>query len=378
MKVHVNQTQLAHSVNMVSRAVSPRSTLPVLANILIKTDEGRLRLSATNLELGITSWIGARIEGEGAITVPSRTFTDLVSNLPNEKVVMTLDRSTQTLNVRCGTSETNIKGIDAEEFPPIPEPDLEQAVPLNVTNFREMVHQVAFAASVEEARPVLTGVLLKLDGDHITMAATDGFRISIREDDIPNPVSHPIEAIIPARALIELSRIVSSASEDTLIMTFPAERGQVIFHMQNLELVSQLIEGSFPDYRAIVPPSFKTHTLLSTSGLLKACKQTEIIAREGTNVARLNLIPEAGEASPGTLELSAQSEQTGSSEILVDASVDGTPLLVAFNVRYLREVLEVIKTDNVWLETNAATTPALIRPQGDDHLKHIIMPMHIN
>ena len=210
------------------------------------------------------------------------------------------------------------------------------------------------------------------------MAATDGFRISIREDDIPNPVSHPIEAIIPARALIELSRIVSSASEDTLIMTFPAERGQVIFHMQNLELVSQLIEGSFPDYRAIVPPSFKTHTLLSTSGLLKACKQTEIIAREGTNVARLNLIPEAGEASPGTLELSAQSEQTGSSEILVDASVDGTPLLVAFNVRYLREVLEVIKTDNVWLETNAATTPALIRPQGDDHFKHIIMPMHIN
>lgn len=376
MKVHVKQQQLAHSVNMVSRAVSPRSTLPVLSNILVKTDEGRLRLSATNLELGITSWAGARIEGEGAITVPARTFTDLVSNLPTDQVVLTLDNSTQTLNVSCGTSETNIKGIDAEEFPPIPEPDLEEGVPLNVANFKEMVQQVAFAASTDEARPVLTGVLLKLDGDRITMAATDGFRISIREDNIPNGVTRPVEAIIPARALVELSRILGSGDE-SLIMTFPPDRGQVIFHMENLELASQLIEGTFPDYAAIIPQNFKTHTLLSTSGLLKACKQSEIIAREGTNVARLNIIPESDESSPGTLEISAQSEQTGTSEVLVDASVDGVPLLVAFNVRFLREVLEVINSDNVWLETNAANTPGLIHPQGDDHFKHIIMPMHI-
>jgi DNA polymerase-3 subunit beta len=376
MKVHIKQQQLAHAVSMVSRAVSPRSTLPVLSNILIKTDNGRLRLSATNLELGITCWIGARIEGEGAITVPSRTFTDLVGNLPSDQVVLTLDNSTQTLNVRCGTSETNIKGIDAEEFPPIPQPVIEEGVPLNVMNFREMVQQVAFAASMDEARPVLTGVLLKLDGDHITLAATDGFRISIREDDIPNAVTRPLEAIIPARALVELARIIGT-NDGTLVMTFPPDRGQVIFHMDDLELASQLIEGNFPDYRAIVPQNFKTHTLLSTPGLLKACKQAEIIARDGTNVARLNIIPETDEATPGALEISAQSEQTGNSEVLVDASVDGVPLLVAFNVRFLREVLEVIKSDNVWLETNAANTPGLLRPQGDDHFKHIIMPMHI-
>jgi DNA polymerase-3 subunit beta len=376
MKVNVNQQQLAHCVSMVSRAVSPRSTLPVLGNILVKTDNGRLRLSATNLELGITCWIGARVEGEGAITVPARTFTDLISNLPADKVVLSLDNSTQTLNVKCGTSETNIKGIDAEEFPPIPEPNLDEGVPLNVTTFKEMVQQVAFAASTDEARPVLTGVLLKLDGENITMAATDGFRISIREDAITNPVSQPVEAIIPARALVELARIIGSG-EETLIMTFPPERGQVIFHMDNLELASQLIDGNFPDYRAIIPQNFKTHTLLSTSGLLKACKQAEIIAREGTNVARLNIIPETDEATPGVLEISAISEQTGTSEVMVDALVDGVPLLVAFNVRFLREVLEVIKADNVWLETNAANTPGLLHPQGDEHFKHIIMPMHI-
>jgi DNA polymerase-3 subunit beta len=376
MKVFIKQQQLAHCVSMVSRAVSPRSTLPVLSNILVKTDQGRLRLSATNLELGITCWIGARIESEGAITVPARTFTDLVSNLPTDQVELTLDSHTQTLNVRCGTSVTDIKGIDSEEFPPIPEPNIEEGVPLNVTNFKEMVDQTAFAASTDEARPVLTGVLLKLDGDHITMAATDGFRISIREDNIPNAVPGAIEAIIPARALAELARIIGHGDE-TLIMTFPEDRGQVIFHMDDLELTSQLIEGSFPDYQAIVPQNFKTHTLLSTSGLLKACKQAEIIAREGTNVARLNIIPETNEANPGVLEISAQSEQTGSSEVLVDASVDGVPLLVAFNVRFLREVLEVIKADNVWLETNAANTPGLLRAQGDDHFRHIIMPMHI-
>ena len=160
MKVFVNQQQLAHSVSIVSRAVSPRSTLPVLSNILIKTDNGRLRLSATNLELGITCWMGAKVEGEGAITVPSRTFTDLVSNLPNEDVTLTLDMNTRTLNLRCGTSTTDIKGIDAEEFPPIPEPDLSTGIPLNVENFKEMIHQVAFAASTDEARPVLTGVHL--------------------------------------------------------------------------------------------------------------------------------------------------------------------------------------------------------------------------
>jgi DNA polymerase-3 subunit beta len=219
-------------------------------------------------------------------------------------------------------------------------------------------------------------VLLKLHNEHITMAATDGFRISIREDDIPTAVPAPIEAIIPARALVELARIIGS-TDGTLIMTFPPDRGQVIFHMDDLELASQLIEGSFPDYQAIVPKNFKTHTLLSTQGLLKACKQAEIIAREGTNVARLNIIPHTENTNPGTLEISAQSEQTGNSEVHVDASVDGVPLLVAFNVRFLREVLEVIKSDNVWLETNAANTPGLLHPQDDEHFKHIIMPMHI-
>jgi len=376
MKATVKQQQLAHGVNVVARAVAPRSTLPVLSNILIKTDEGRLRLSATNLELGITTWIGANVQTEGAITVPARTFSDLISNLPNEDVLLTLDPATRTLNVNCGASNTDIKGIDAEEFPPIPEPDLTNTIPLNVENFKEMIQQVAFAASTDDSRPMLTGIHLTSDGDKLSMAATDGFRISVRTAVLADPLPNRLEAIIPARAMTELARVATDGN-DTLLMNFPAERGQVIFHMKDIELVSQLIDGTFPDYKAIIPPSFKTHTVLSTSGLLAACKQAEIIARDSTNVAQLDIQPESDGQKSATLEISAVSEQTGSSEITVDASVDGTPLLVAFNVRFLREVLEVIKTPNVLLETNAANSPGMIRPVGDEYFRHIIMPMHL-
>ena len=376
MKATVKQQLLSHGIAVVGRAVSPRSTLPVLSNILVKTEDGRLRLSATNLEMAITTWIGAKVQTDGAITVPARTFSDLVSNLANEDVTLTLDTSKNLLNVKCGASNTDIKGIDAEEFPPIPEPDMSNGVPLNIENFKEMIQQVAFAASRDDSRPTLTGVNLTTDGNRLTMAATDGYRISVRTSLLAEALPRRIDAIIPARALTELSRIASDGDE-TLLMSFPAERGQVIFHMKDVELVSQLVEGNFPDYKAIIPPSFKTQTILSTAGLLAACKQAEIIARDSSYVATLDIQPQGESEKSSSLEITAKSEQTGSADILVDASIEGTPLLVAFNVLYLREVLEVIKTPNVVLETNSANSPGLIYPVGDEYFKHIIMPMHL-
>jgi DNA polymerase-3 subunit beta len=278
----------------------------------------------------------------------------MVSNLPSEEVILTLDEHTQSLNVKCGTLNTDIKGISADEFPPMPTPDDETAIPLNVENFKEMIQRVAFAASTEDTRPNLTGVHMSLHGDELEMAATDGYRISISKAAIGHKPPQNLEALIPARALSELSRIAVNGDE-TLLMSFPAGRGQVIFHLKDAELVSQLIEGNFPNYTAIIPTSFKTRTVLNTAQLLKACKQTEIIAREGSYIARLDIQPEAGSTDRGPqMEISATSEQTGSSEVIVDASVDGVPLLISFNIRFLREALEVIKTANVLLETNAA------------------------
>ena len=375
MQATVQQQQLAHGVSIVSRAVTSRSSLAVLSNILIKTDNGRLRLSATNLELGISAWIGANVQEEGGLTVPARTFVDMVSNLPSEDVILTVDDNTQTLNVKCGTLNTDIKGISAEEFPPMPSPDLDEAIALNVENFKEQIQQVVFAASTDDARPNLTGVHMVFEGNTLEMAATDGYRISIAKSEMAQKVPQNFEALVPARALAELSRIAVDGDESVL-MTFPQGRGQVIFHLNDAELVSQLIEGSFPNYSAIIPPTFKTRTVLSTAQLLKACKQTEIIAREGSYIAKLDIQPELEGEKSSLLEISARSEQTGSSEVMVDASVDGVPLLISFNIRYLREALEVIKTPTVSLETNAVHTPGLLRPIGDDNFTHIIMPIN--
>jgi DNA polymerase-3 subunit beta len=376
MKVTVLQENIARGLGIVSRAVSPRSTLPVLANILIATDEGRLRLSATNLEMGITCWIAARIEDEGSTTVPARTLADLVNTLPGDQVALMLDASTQTLNVRSGTSTNDIKGIDAQEFPPMPVPDMEGAVQLNVVDFREMIHQVAFAASTDEARPVLMGVLVIVEGDKITMAAADGFRLSVRTATLSAPAPQSVNIIVPARALNELARIASDG-EESIAMVVPKGRGQVVFRVKNAELVSQLIDGTFPDYQQIIPRSYKSRTLVSTASLLKACKQAEIFAREGSNVARLDIKAAQGEMEPSEVEISATSEETGKNETIVEATVDGSGVLIAFNVKYLREALEIIKTPNVALETSAANAPGVIKPVGEDDFLHVIMPMHL-
>jgi DNA polymerase-3 subunit beta len=375
MKVTVLQENLARGLSTVSRAVSPRSTLPVLANVLIATDEGRLRLSATNLEMGITCWIGAKIEEEGSTTVPSRTLADLVGTMPDPQVSLTLEPRTQTLNVRSGSSTNDIKGIDAQEFPPLPVPDFTDAININVSDFKEMIQQVAFAASTDEARPVLMGVLLKVEKDSVIMAAADGFRLSVRTATLSSPAAQPVSAIIPARALSELARIASDGDQ-MIQMVIPKGRGQVVFRVKDAELVSQLIDGTFPDYQQIIPRSYKSRTLVSTASLLKACKQAEIFAREGSNVVRMN-IKNSGELQPGEVEISAHSEETGSNETIVEATVDGIPLLIAFNVKFLREVLEVIKTPNVAVETSAPNAPGVVKPVGEDGFIHVIMPMHL-
>ncbi len=375
MKVSVLQENLAHGLSVVSRAVSPRSTLPVLGNILLATDEGRLRLSATNLELGITCWIGAKIEEEGSTTVPARTFTDLVGTLPPDQMQMELNVRTQTLHVRCGASNTDLKCIDAQEFPPMPVPDVEDGIQIDMADLKEMIQQVVFAASTDEARPILTGVLMTVDGNQITMASADGFRLSVRTAELASPVASSVKVVIPARALGELARIAGDGKEK-VTMVFPPHSGRVIFRVKDVELASQLIEGAFPDYQQIIPRSYQTRTVLSTASFFKACKQAEIFAREGSLIARINIVP-GGELKPGVVEISGQSEETGFNQTVIDASVEGPPILIAFNVRYLREVLDVIKTPNVALETTSDTSPGVIRPVGDSQFLHVIMPMHL-
>ncbi len=374
MKVSCLQENLSKGLSLVSRAVASRSTLPVLGNILLATDNGRLRLSATNLELGITCWVGAKIDEDGSVTVPAKTFVDLVNTLPQDKVELELNVRTQTLNLVCGRTQAHLKGIDAQEFPLIPCADLDNSLELNVEDFKEMINQVAFAAATDEARPILTGVLAKIDGGTLKLEAADGFRLAVRTASLSSPASVPVTAVIPARALAELARIIGA--DEPVYMSLPPGRGQVIFHHGNVELVSQLIEGNFPDLTAVIPKNYTTRTVMPTEEFRKACRTSDIFAREAAHTARIKIKP-GSELTPGHVSISATSAETGDNVAEIDASVDGVAVEIAFNVKYLEDVLNVITTPNVALETSTATSPGIIRPVGRDDYLYVAMPMHM-
>ena len=375
MKVSCLQENLSRGLSIVARAVAPRSTLPVLGNVLLATDQGRLRLSATNLEMGITCWIGAKVTEDGSTTVPARTFVDLINTLPSQQVDMDLTVRTQTLNVRSGSYNNDIKCIDAQDFPPMPPQEIDGGLELNIGELREMISQVSFAASLDDARPVLTGVLLEIEDGEMTFAAADGFRLSVRKAHLPSPAAGPVKAIIPAKALSELARILGE-DDKTVAMLFPPNRGQVIFRTKNMELVSQLIEGTFPDYRGIIPASFSTRSILPKTEFLQACKAADIFAREAAHSARLNIQPGV-DSGPGRVEVSATAAETGSNEIPVDASIEGEAMEIAFNVRFLMDVLSAISAPSIALETSGPSAPGVLKPVGRDDFLHVIMPMHL-
>ena len=374
MRVSCLQENLAKGLSVVGRAVATRSTLPVLSNVMLSTDNGRLKLSATDLEIGINCWIGAKVEEEGAITVPARSFIDLVNSLPSERIDMELVVRTQTLNLKCARYEANLKGIDAQEFPLIPA--LEEGdgqITLEAAAFRRMIEQVVLAAATDESRPILTGVLAKFERDKLTLAAADGFRLSVRTAELPAEIE-PASVIIPARALAELARISTDEEDVTLAIT--PTRKQVLFHAPNVDLVSQLIEGNFPDYQQIIPKSCTTRTVLNTNSLLRACKTANIFARDAANIARLQIVP-GGELAPGHLTIAATSAELGDNVGEIDASIEGDAVEIAFNVKYLIDVLSVMDSAQVVLETTTSSSPGVIKPVGDVDFVHVIMPMHV-
>jgi len=369
------QENRAKGLAIVSRAVATRSTLPVLSNILLTTDEGRLKLSATNLEVGINCWIGAKIKEDGATTIPARLLTDFVNSLPPERIDAHLVARTQTLSLKCANSDANIKGIDAQEFPLILALTGDSAISLEPETLREMINQVALAAAVDESRPVLTGVLAEISGSTLTMAAADGFRLSVRNTELPEAPPESASVIIPARALGELARV--SAEEDNPIrMTIAANRGQVFFRMTNIDLVSQLVEGTFPNYEQIIPKAYATRTVVDVSELRKAAEIAHLFARDAANIVKLRIAP-GEESMGGRLTVMATSAELGNSVSEIEASVEGDPIEIAFNAKYLIDLLGVMSTPQVTIETSSPSSPGVFKPVGEEDFVHVIMPMHI-
>jgi DNA polymerase-3 subunit beta len=287
---------------------------------------------------------------------------------------MELNPRNQLLNLRCGGNTGNIKCVDAGEFPLVPTADGVRGVKVPTDVFREMVTHVDFAAAKEDNRPVLTGILTRFEDDMITMAAADGYRLAVRHAYLETPVNESYQIIIPARALTEVSKIMSD-EDDFVLISLPQGRNQVMFHLKNVDIVSSLIEGAFPNYEAIIPRSHATLTQVYTSELLHACKRSEVFAKDSAYAARIIINP--AQTGIGRVVVASKSQEKGDNEGMVDASVEGDEIDISFNIRYLIDVLNVIKEDQVILETNGVGAPGLIRPVGRDDFIHVIMPMSV-
>ncbi len=376
MKVSCLQENLAKGLSIVSRAVAPRTaTLPVLTHVLLATDNGRLKIAATNLELGVTCWIGGKVETEGAVTLPSRTFADLVALLPQDTVNLELNVRTQTVRVQSGRTDANIKGIDAQEFPIIPTFNSTAAAFIDPAVLKKMINQVVFSAATDESRPTLTGVLTKLDGKTITMAATDGFRLSVRKAELKESVAEARTFLIPAKALAEVARVMGEQEEPVAISLTPTN-GQVLFHMNNVDVVAQLIDQKFPDYEHIIPRKHETRSVMNSADLLKACRQAGIFARDSLDTMRLAIKP-GEELEPGKVTVTARADETGDNLSEVEAIVNGSGVEIGFNVKYLIDVLAVVDTPQVAIETTQPRSPGVVRMVGDENFLHVIMPMHL-
>jgi DNA polymerase-3 subunit beta len=377
VKVSCLQENLQHALSQVSRAIATKTALPVLSNVLLATDDGRLRIAATNLEIGITTWIGASVEDEGKITVDARLLSEFVNTLPNDAVQIASNSAGSALTVQSGRDKAAINGIDAEDFPVIPTvSDDVFSVEVDPQMLREMIAQVEFAAATDESRPVLAGVLTRFDGDRITLASADGFRLAVREGTLPQAVAERLDIIVPARAYRELSRIIGDETEPIKLAITP-NQSQMLVRVGETEFLSRLIDGSFPDFRQIVPKEFSSRIELGRDAFQNAVKRASYFARDNNDVIRLAIRPAEDDVMPGTVEVSATAAERGNSQSFVDASVTGPELQIAFNARYLTDVLGVLKQGQVMLGLNGANQAGIVRPAGVEDYTHVIMPMVI-
>jgi DNA polymerase-3 subunit beta len=377
------QENLAKGLGIVGRAVATRSTLPVLSNVLLETDQGRLKLAATNLEIGITCWVGAMIEAEGSITVPGRLLSDLVSSLAPDKVI-SLQTKGASLHLTCPGYDANLRGIAAEEFPVIPQVAGNASCAVGPKELQEALGQVGFAAATDDTRPVLAGVQFCFRGNALTLAAADGFRLAVRNLEVVRPLGEDLEIIVPARAVQEVARILSDQEEPVEIVITP-NRSQVLFHLNSVDLVSRLIEGTFPNVQQIIPTRHATRVIVGTKDFQNANKIASLIARDANNIVRLVINGEpsgngnhASEGPTGQVSVGAVAD-VGDTHSTLDAVVEGEnpQITIAFNGKYLGDVLGVINTAQVSLELNSPSSPGVLRPVGGSAYTHVIMPMHL-
>jgi DNA polymerase-3 subunit beta len=335
----------------------------------MQTSDQGLQLTATNLEIGIRQMIPAEVQEEGGITVPARLLTDFVSSHPNEPLSMALDKKTQSLSLRSAKFDASIRGIDPADFPPVPSGVEGRRVKIDQGELRDAIEQTVIAASSDEGRPVLTGVYVQLNGAKATFAATDGHRLAVKTLPVTGEASDADTVVIPARALTELSRILKVGG-DPIDVTVGPQKNQVYFKTGDVELMSRLIEGTYPNYQQVIPGQSTTTIIAKTQDLLFTTKMVSLFSKDAANVIKFK-------TEGNKLTLTANTSEVGQNIADVEAKIEGLDLQVAFNSKYLLDVLAVLGTDEVQLGFTGPLNPGIVRPVGKDDYLYIIMPVRV-
>ena len=372
MKLSCIQSNLRKGLATVSRAVATRSPIPETQNVLIATDNGRLKLTATNLEVAITTWIGAQIEEEGSVTIPARMLSDFINSLPDKKVDIETVANPIGLKIHCANFDAQMNGIDPENYPPIPNISDGPKISISSSDFKSSLSRVRFAVATDESRPALTGVKVDVKGNEFTLASADGFRLAIETGNCESSVEEDVSVIVPGRTMNEIFSLLGTDS-GMLDMTVTEQKSQALFKFGDVEVVTQLIQGNFPDYERLIPGEKGTICRVNREEILQATNAASVFARDGSGIIRMV----SDDTDEGSIRIMSQAEELGSNESRVNASIEGEETRIAFNSKFLNEILSVLDGDEVEIETMSPSSPGVFRSAANSGYLHIIMPMFV-
>jgi DNA polymerase-3 subunit beta len=374
MKFSCNQDTFSKYLNIVSRIVSSKPGLPILNNVKFKTNKGKLLITATDLEIGISTWIGADVQSEGEITVPAKQLAEFINSLSNEKVDVTLEK--QSFKVDTTNNKAEFNTIPVDDYPEVATIDKQNPLlSINTEDLTKAISRVAFSAATDNIKPVLAGMLMEIESNKVNFVGTDGLRLSRQSIELETGSEEDKSLLIPVKAMQELAYIISEISEgDSVVELFLIkDRNQVLFRVGDVDLTSRLIDGEFPEYRQIIPTGFSTQSKIKRADFLDSLKVTNIIAR---SVLGNKIILEI-DSKKNSITMSASQSDVGSNKSTFEGEITGENLKIAFSSRLLTDVLNHLQAEDIIFECSEAVKPGVFKVQDDESFIHLVMPMMI-
>lgn len=377
MEFSCNQDTFSKYLNSVSRVVNSKPGLPILSNVLFETSQGKVNMTATDLEMSINCWIGADVASEGKLTVPAKQLAEFINSIPADKVQVVQEN--QTLNIRTKNNSAQFNTIASDDFPAVASINEGETPLLRITmeDLLKAVGRVAFSTANDDIKPVMTGIKLEIKDDTIAFVGADGLRLSRQISKLPESASKSVELLVPARAFQELAHIVSEfKSEDSqnlIEMYLIEDRNQILFRYNDIDLISRLIDGQYPPYQNVIPTGYKTKAELSKSDFQNSLKVVNIIARSVLG----NKIIVNQDSKANSITLSANQADVGNNESSFEAAIEGEGMEMAFSARFLADFLSNVDAGEIVFESNSPVNAGVFKIKGDDSFLHLIMPMRI-